>query len=197
MKIVLASQSPRRKEYLEKMGVEFDVLPATKDEIINPELTYSQVAIDLSKQKALEVFEKTKHLGNRLVIGSDTTVVYQGEIMGKPKDIQDARRMLEKLRASQHEVFTGLFVIIEKNGKIIEYSAADQVGVWFKNYSSELVEKYLKTGEPIGKAGAYMMQGIGGNFVEKINGHPASVIGLPVPRLYEIFEKENISFLNF
>lgn len=197
MKIILASQSPRRREYLEKMGVKFEILPATKDEIIKPDLNYLEVAIDISKQKTLEVFEKTADLGDRLIIGSDTTVVYDGEIMGKPKDDADAKRMLKKLRASHHEVYTGLFVLVSRNGKNTEYSAADKVEVWFKNYSDLLIDKYVATGEPIGKAGAYMIQGIGGTLVEKITGHPASVIGLPVPRLYEIFEKENIEMLNF
>lgn len=197
MKIILASQSPRRKEYLEKMGVKFEIMPSKKDEIIKPNLSYLEVAMDISKQKAHEIKEATKHLGNRLIIGSDTTVVYDGEIMGKPKDDQDAKRMLEKLSGTHHEVYTGLCVLaIDENGER-EYLTADRVEVVFKKYSDEVVEKYVKTKEPIGKAGAYMMQGIGGTLVEEIHGHPASVIGLPVPRLYEIFEKENISFLNF
>lgn len=195
MKIILASQSPRRHEYLTKLGVKFDIIPAEGDEIINPNLTYEQIAVDISTQKALEVFAKTS--GDRLVIGSDTTVVYDGEVMGKPKDEADARRMLKKLNGSHHQAYTGLCIIIERAGKVTTHKAVDKIEVDFKQYSDELIEKYLATKEPFGKAGAYTIQGIGGALLEKIEGHPASIIGFPVPRIVEIFIKENIDFLNF
>lgn len=195
MKIILASQSPRRQEYLAKMGVKFEIIPAEKDEIINYNHSFEEIAIEVSRQKATEIFEKTT--GNRLVIGSDTTVVFDGEVMGKPKDESDARRMLKKLKGTHHQAYTGLCILIEKDGKITEHTAVDKIEVDFKNYSDELIEKYIKTKEPFGKAGAYTIQGIGGAFLEKISGHPASIIGLPVPRIVEIFIKENIDFLNF
>lgn len=197
MKIILASQSPRRKDFLTKMGVKFEIIPSTSEEIIKPNLTFEQIAIDVSKQKATEVFEKTTHLKDRMVIGSDTTVVLGNEIMGKPKNAEDAKRMLQILRGSHHQVYTGLCVIVERNGKVKTYECADKIEVYFKNYSDELIDKYIKTGEPMDKAGAYTIQGIGGALLEKIVGHPASVIGLPIPRLYEIFLNENIEFFNF
>lgn len=195
MKIILASQSPRRQEYLAKLGVKFDIIPAEKDEVVNYNHTYTEIAIEISKQKAYEVFEKTE--GDRLVIGSDTTVVFDGEVMGKPKDESDARRMLKKLNGTHHQAYTGLCILIERDGKVTEHTAVDKIEVDFKNYSDDLIEKYLATKEPFGKAGAYTIQGIGGAFLEKIDGHPASIIGLPVPRIVEIFLKENIEFLNF
>lgn len=197
MKIILASQSPRRQEYLAKMGVKFDIIPAQKDEIVKPNLTFEEIAIDISAQKAYEIFEQTKDLGDRLVIGSDTTVVFDGEVMGKPKDEQDVRRMLKKLNGTHHQAYTGLCILIEKDKKITKHTAVDKIEVDFKQYSDELIEKYIATGEPFGKAGAYTIQGIGGAFLEKIEGHPASIIGFPVPRIVEIFIKENIDFLNF
>lgn len=197
MKIILASQSPRRKEILEKMGVKFEIIPSQSDEVINPELSFEQIAIEISKQKAKEVFNKTGHVKNRMVIGSDTTVALNNEIMGKPKDEEDARQMLQKLSGSYHQVYTGLCVIIQQDQQVRIYESADKVEVKFKNYSNQIVEKYIKTGEPFGKAGAYSIQGIGGVLAEKIEGHPSSIIGLPAPRLYEIFLKEDIDFLNF
>lgn len=197
MRVILASQSPRRKEFLEKMGVKFEVITADCEEVIKLNLTYYEVAKDISKQKAQFVFEKTKHLGDRLIIGSDTTVVYGGEIMGKPKNKADALNMLKKLNGNKHYVYTGLCVIVERNGKVKQYLTADKVTVYFKNISEELLEKYVNTGEPMDKAGSYMLQGRAGNLINKISGHPASVVGLPIHKLFDILQKEEIEVFNF
>ncbi len=197
MKIILASQSPRRKEYLTRMGVKFQIIPALKDEVIKPGKSFEEIAIDLSNQKTVEVFERTSHLGTRMVIGSDTTVVLNEEIMGKPTSKSEAKQMLQKLSGTHHQVYTGLSVIVQKDNQQKTYTYVDKIEVYFKKYADGLIDKYISTGEPMDKAGAYSIQGIGGVLVESIKGHPASIVGLPVPRLYEIFKQENIDFLNF
>lgn len=195
MKIILASQSPRRKQFLELMGVEFEVMIATSEEKVDKALSFENIVKMLASQKAEEIFGKTN--GDRLVIGSDTIVVCNNEILGKPKDILDAKKMLKKISGNTHTVFTGLCVIIEKDGikKIhLDYEQAD---VTICSLSDELIDKYIQTGEPMDKAGSYALQGIGGNFITNIKGNPACIIGLPTNKLFKIFLQENVETLNF
>lgn len=197
MRIILASQSPRRKQLLERMGVKFEVIPAQGEEIVDDRLSYGDIVINIAKEKAKEVLEKTNVAEDTMIIASDTIVVYDDEICGKPKDEQDAKRMLKMFSDSYHEVFTGLYVLIIKDNVQTDYAEFDKVGVFSREVSDEMIDKYIKSGEPMGKAGAYTIQGIGANFIEKIYGPQASVTGLPVGRLYDIFVKEKINFFNF
>lgn len=195
MKIILASQSPRRKHFLTQMGVEFEIIPPQNDEVVNPNLSYGHIVQDIAKQKAYEVFHKTQ--GDRLIIGSDTLVAYQGKILGKPKTEVEAKEMLTMLSGSHHYAYTGLCVLIERNGQCTEYNDFDEIEVFFKHIPEFIIDRYIATKEPMDKAGAYTISGIGGNFLEKIHGNPSSIVGLPVEKLFDIFLKENVSFFEF
>lgn len=195
MKIILASQSPRRKQLLSLIGVDFEIIPATGEEIVKNNLSFGEIVTEIAKEKAKEVFQKTS--GDRVIIASDTVVVYNNEIMGKPKDEQDARRMLRSLRGSKHFAYTGLSVFVEKNGVLTQHNNFDEIEVFFKDYSDEIIEKYIASGEPMDKAGAYTIQGIGAILLKKINGNPAAITGMSIEKIADIFTKENIPFLEF
>lgn len=195
MRIILASQSPRRKQFLTQMGVDFEIIVPKCQEQVDPNLSFGQIVEDISFQKAKEVFDQTS--GNRLVIGSDTIVVIDNKIMGKPKDKAQAKQMLMTLSGSHHHAYTGLCVLIERDGVTTKHTAFDQIEVFFKNMPEHIVDKYIATGEPMDKAGAYTIQGIGSVFIDKICGNPSAIVGLPVEKLYDIFLQENIDFLNF
>ena len=190
MKIILASASPRRKELLSSMGVEFETIVSDVEEKIDNKLNYKKMAEELSFQKAQNVFSSLQ--GDRLVIGSDTMVVYKNKIFGKPKNEEEAKKMLMQLSGKVHVVVTGLCVLINRAGEQIKYATHEVTKVYFKQLSEKDIETYIATGEPMDKAGAYAIQGISGKFVDKINGNYASVVGLPTNKLFDILKKENI-----
>ena len=142
MKIILASGSPRRKELLDLMRLNYEVLVSKKEEDMSQKLSIKNLAKNLSFQKAEDIFNQTS--GNRVVIGADSMVYYKDKIFGKPKDITDAFNMLKTLSNKWHNVITGLSVIIEKDGKIKKYSTFDITKVKFSNVSdSEIENIYL------------------------------------------------------
>ncbi|MEG6568967.1 Maf family protein [Thermoanaerobacterium thermosaccharolyticum] len=191
MKIVLASNSPRRREILSNIGLDFDVIPSniaeeTKEE--EPE----NIVMDLSRKKALCVAEKLDD--DSIVIGADTVVVIDGEILGKPKDKGEAFSMLRKLSGKWHKVYTGVSVVSLRNRKLInDYESTD---VYIKNLSDDMILNYIEKGECLDKAGSYAIQGYGSLIVERINGDYFNVVGLPISKLYDIFLNEfNINLL--
>lgn len=176
MKIILASASPRRRELLKNIFTEFEIMPADVDETLSEKIKAEDAARYLSRKKAEFIAEKYP---DALVIGSDTTVVTDGEILGKPDNKADARRMLNTLSGKTHKVITG--VCLCKNGNTRSFSETTEV-VFYKLSESE-IEEYLNGDEWRDKAGAYGIQGEAGFFVEKINGDYNNVVGLPVARL--------------
>ncbi|MBE0069593.1 Maf family protein [Thermoanaerobacterium thermosaccharolyticum] len=191
MKIVLASNSPRRREILSNIGLDFDVIPSniaeeTKEE--EPE----NIVMDLSRKKALCVAEKLDD--DSIVIGADTVVVIDGEILGKPTDKGEAFSMLRKLSGRWHKVYTGVSVVSLRNRKLInDYESTD---VYIKNLSDDMILNYIEKGECLDKAGSYAIQGYGSLIVERINGDYFNVVGLPISKLYDIFLNEfNINLL--
>lgn len=190
MKVILASKSPRRKELLSMMGVDFKVKVCEKPEILPPKTSIKDVPRILALQKAENIFEETK--GDRTVIGSDTIVTLNGVIYGKPNKEKTAYEMLKELSGKTHEVITGLAVIIERDKKKTTYSKSVVTKVTFKELSDSEINYYVNTHEPDDKAGAYGLQGIAGMFIEKIDGNMASVIGLPTCELYKILKKEGV-----
>lgn len=192
MKIILGSASPRRKELLSQLGVEFDIVTSDVEESLLPKGNYKKQSMHLSTIKAEDVFSRTKDLGDRIVIGSDTMVVYKGKLLGKPKDEQEAFNMLKMLSNKTHRVVSGLCVIVERNKEVIKYVLCDYALVKFNKISDEAIEEYIATGEPMDKAGAYAIQGGAAKFVKYIYGHNSTIIGLPVQKLYEILNKEGI-----
>ena len=188
MKVILASGSPRRKELLKMVVPEFEIKISEAEEILEEGVTPEEQATRLAYLKALNVFEQTK--GNRIVIGSDTMVVKNGKIYGKPSSKEKAKQMIKELLDGDrtHYVITGLSIIIEKDGKNQEYETFDKVKVYFNDMTDDEIEKWIETGKSMDKAGAYAMQEEFGVFVEKIEGNYSTVVGLPIHKVYEIIK---------
>lgn len=194
-RLILASGSPRRKELLEQIGAEFEILSAKGEEVITSDIP-SQVVMELSAQKAEEVagrYEKELGAGkaceeNRqtvVILGADTVVAYENKILGKPKDEADAVRMLQMLAGDTHSVFTGVTLLIEEAGKREKKTFFAETKVTMYPMSAEEIEAYVATGEPMDKAGAYGIQGKCAAYIERIEGDYNNVVGLPVSLVYQ------------
>lgn len=187
-KIILASQSPRRRELLTQIGLEFEVIPSTVEEVITSTDPVEAVQ-ELAQQKARDVAEKIQDRQKEqpyLVIGADTIVVYDGKMLGKPADRTDAVRMLTMLQGKVHSVYTGVALLTGEK----EIIFAEETKVHMCPMSREEIEWYVSTGEPMDKAGAYGIQGMCARFIEKIQGDYNNVVGLPVGRIYQEMKKE-------
>ena len=176
-KIILASASPRRRELLAQVGIEFDVVPSNAQEEVLPNETPEAHVKRLSLDKAREVAGR-KDVNGRWFIGSDTVVVRDGEILGKPCDDEDATRMLRSLSGRSHRVWSGYAIVDRCNGT--EEAAACVTEVTFKELTDDEIAGYIASGEPLDKAGSYAIQGIGMFMVSAINGSYPNVVGLPV-----------------
>lgn len=176
--MILASQSPRRRELLSLITADFRVIPAKGEEILPDGIAPSEAVVLLSRQKAAEIYREYK---NETIIASDTVVAIDGKILGKPTDEADAAAMLRLLSGRTHSVFTGVCIIAPDGS---EKSFAEETTVEFWPLSDELIEDYVKSGEPMDKAGAYGIQDSGALLVKRINGDYYNVMGLPVGRLY-------------
>lgn len=175
--IILASASPRRRELLSQIGINFQVVPSSADETLLSNETPEAHTIRLSCDKALEVANRPGQNG-RWFIGSDTVVVRDEEILGKPADAAAAVRMLTSLSGRSHRVISGYAVYDRKSRRTL--SAAVTTRVFFKNLTSREIDGYIATGEPFDKAGSYAIQGIGSFMVPKIEGSYTNVVGLPL-----------------
>ncbi len=172
--MILASQSPRRRELLQYITKDFEVRVSDADETLPDGITPDGAVVMLSQIKARPFAQ-----AGDTVIGADTVVAIDGEILGKPADKADAARMLRRLSGKTHSVFTGVTVI--KNGA--EHSFCSETKVTFYPLSDAEINRYIATGEPMDKAGAYGIQGYGSLLVERIDGDYFNVVGLPVSRL--------------
>ena len=177
MKIVLASQSPRRKELLGRMGLEFVTQASKIDESAFDGLEAWELVATLSREKAQWIARQLD--GETLVIGADTVVVRDGAALGKPKDVEDAVAMLLSLSGRDHQVCTGVTVC--RGDRVL--TQVEETQVTFRDLTEAEVRQYVSTGEPMDKAGAYGIQGLGGLLVEGIRGDYFNVVGLPVCRL--------------
>lgn len=180
MKIVLASQSPRRRELLGKMGLEFTTKAPEIDETALSGLPARQLVEALSREKAL--WAARQEDPEAIVIGSDTVVVRDGEILGKPASPAQAEEMLASLSGRSHEVCTGITVC--QGDRVV--SQVEVTQVTFRTLTPQEIARYVRTGEPMDKAGAYGIQGLGALLVEGIQGDYSAVVGLPVCRLGRI-----------
>lgn len=182
--IILASTSPRRKQLLEQMGLEFTVVPSNVEEILNPALSPRQQVEALSRQKAEAV---AKQYSDAIIIGADSMVALGDEVFGKPKDAQDARRMLKLLRGKMHRIATGFTLIdVAANRTIIK---SVETNVWFRKIDPAEISSYIEKEKPFDKAGAYGIQDRGSLFVEKIEGDYFGAVGLPVFTLAKELKK--------
>lgn len=186
MRIILASQSQRRKELLDLIKIKYDVIPSNVDEAFIEGLTLEEQSKRLAFIKAKNVFDTTS--GDRIIIGSDTLVEKDGKIYGKPKDEQDAKRMLEELRNGKHNVITSLAVLAEKDGKYFEYVDYDIAKVYFKNIEEKEILEWIESGEALDKAGAYAIQSSFAVFIDRIEGNYNTVMGLPIHKLYDVLK---------
>lgn len=191
MKIVLASASPRRRELLEMLRVKnLEIVPARGPEEPHPELGPEALVMELSRHKAAEV--SAAYRGeDAAVIGADTVVALDGEILGKPKDAPDARRMLSALSGRSHAVYTGVTVI---RGDTV-LSRAERTRVWFRSLSGDEIARYVASGEPMDKAGAYGAQGLASLFVERLDGDFFNVMGLPLCLLGKLLKELGVELL--
>ncbi|HCD09707.1 MAG TPA: septum formation inhibitor Maf [Thermoanaerobacter sp.] len=185
MKIVLASKSPRRRELLSNLGLDFEVIESNVEEFSN-EKHPSRYVMDLSFNKAMSVAKKLKE--EAIVIGADTIVVIEDKVLGKPKDRDEAFIMLKNLQGRVHTVYTGITIVRTKDFKYV--SDFEETKVWIKKLEDEEIFNYIDTGEGYDKAGAYAIQGFGALIVEKIVGDYFNVVGLPISKLFDILKRE-------
>ncbi len=188
MKLILASASPRRAALLKQAGIPHRVILSDlqveeRTELINP----AESAVYLALQKAQRV---AAVLREGIVLGADTVVYHRGELLGKPADRNEARRMLHRLSGGRHSVFTGLALVDARTNK--QESVFAETRVWMRALEDELIDAYVATGEPMGKAGAYAIQGKAAVFVERIEGCYFNVVGLPLYQLFLLLSRMEI-----
>jgi septum formation protein len=195
VKLILASSSPRRAQILRDAGFDFTIQPANVDESLEPGEAVEAYVARIAQAKAHAVAGRALADGTpAIVIAADTVVLAGKQILPKPKDADDARRMLRLLNATMHEVLTGLFVIRAYDG--ISFAHLERTRVEFTRISDIDIDAYIQTKEPFDKAGAYGIQGIGGRFVRKVDGCYFNVMGLPLSRLWEILRQMRWEDLN-
>jgi len=191
-KVILASASPRRSELLKLVIPEFEVVPSDFDEdSMRPGETPEQHVLQAALEKAREVARKRRCA---LVIGADTVVVVDVDVLGKPRDEDDARRMLHMLSGRGHFVYTGLAVVTRDDEECCA-TGCERTEVRFRPLPHDLIDRYIATGEPMDKAGAYAIQGRGCVLVESIEGCYFNVVGLPLYRLSRLLEEFGVEVL--
>lgn len=193
--VILASSSPRRREILEQVGIKFEVIPSQKEEVITKSKP-EEIVIDLASMKANDVLDMIND--SCIIIGADTIVAHNDKVMGKPKDAEEAKEMIQELQGKHHEVYTGVSVIINEYDEQNELQTREicfyeKTKVYVSTMSEEEIQSYIETKEPFDKAGAYAIQGRFATFIRKIEGDYFNVVGLPIAKIYEVLSKEGIS----
>ena len=190
-RIILASGSPRRKELFEQIGVKFEIKTSEKEEIItssNPK----DVVKELSFMKAQDVAEGIE--GPAIVIGADTVVAYDGKILGKPKDKEDAVRMISSFAGDEHFVYTGVCILIkEADGSVREISFAEGTKVFVYGMTEQEILNYVESKEPMDKAGAYAIQGRFAPYIKEIEGDYYNIVGFPIAGIYQRLKEAGIN----
>ncbi len=189
-KIILASASTRRHEILKLTGLKFSVCPSAYEEDLNLSLRPRELARHLSRKKAEAVANKYK---DTIIIAADTFIVFKNKLLGKPHNEKDAEKMLRMLNGKAHSVITGFTIIDTGSNKILSRSV--ETKVYFKKLTREEISAYVRSKEPLDKAGAYAVQGLGAVFIEKIEGDFFNVMGLPIFTLTGSLEKFGIYVL--
>ncbi len=189
-KIILASGSPRRKTLLKQIGLQFEIEKSGYEEKINMKMEPHELVKKMSLKKAQSVSKNHK---NAIIIAADTLVAFRGQLIGKPKTAEDAKEILGKLSGKSHSIITGFTIMDSYSGKTVTRSV--ETKVWFKKLSQKEIDDYVKTGEPLDKAGAYGIQELGGIFIHKIEGDYYNVVGLPLYLLAEELKKFGVFIL--
>ncbi len=187
-KIMLASGSPRRRDLLQTIGIDFDICLCEVDETQSgkPEIVVQQLAIKKAQAASYT------HPG-RIILAADTLVYANGNSLGKPKDASEAFNMLKLLQGTWHQVFTGICLIVDDNKNY--KTAVEMTRVQFVSLEDAEISAYIKSGEPFGKAGAYAIQGIAGMFISRIEGSYSNVVGLPLHVIKTLLEEARIKLL--
>ncbi|TMW71589.1 Maf family protein [Alteribacter natronophilus] len=186
-RLILASQSPRRKELLEQAHIPFQTISSNVEEWTDPALSPGELVVSLAEQKAEAVFrDHPEHV----VLGSDTVVAIDGDVLGKPVDADDARSMLKRLSGTSHSVYTGVAVLADGKRKTF-YEKAD---VYFYPLSDEEIDTYINSGEPFDKAGSYGIQGLGAVLVERISGDYFAIVGLPLAGTVRVLKEFGVNW---
>lgn len=188
--LILASASPRRVELLKQIGLVFKIMPPNIQEDIAPGMNAEDIVMELSRRKAIDVAKKVKK--DSLVVGADTIVV-KDKVLGKPKDESEAYSMLKELQNSWHNVITGVSIFDNRNLNCI--TSFEKTQVKMRPLTDDTIKAYIKTGEPLDKAGAYGIQGIGALLIESINGCYFNVVGLPLAKLDAMMKNMGIRVL--
>ncbi len=188
--IILASASPRRKELLERIGLRFEIEPSNYEEDIHSGAEPHELAQKISLKKAEIVAVKHK---NTIVIAADTFIVFNGQILGKPRTEDEARKMLETLNGKSHSVITGFSII--DTGKNKTLSRAVETRIYIRKLTSAEINAYVRSKEPLDKAGAYAIQGLGAAIVERIEGDYFNVVGLPLSALAGSLKEFGVNIL--
>lgn len=189
-KIILASASPRRAELLKQIGVEFELVSSQAEERPHPDETPADYTMRIARAKVIAV-ARNREAG--LVLGADTVVVLDGHLIGKPETVADARTMLRQLSGKWHAVLTGVALYdVETGHEVADY---EKTLVKFAQLSDAEIDWYVRTGEPMDKAGAYGIQGLGGLFIDEIAGNYYNVVGLPIPLVYRLARRLGYSFV--
>jgi septum formation protein len=183
-KIILASASPRRRELLEHIGITFEVIPSGIEEEARDGEEPREHVLRLSQLKAKKI---ARRYDGAVIVGADTIVVLDNEILNKPEDEQEAFDMLSRLSGREHRVFTGFCVLDASDGTM--QCEAVESKVRFKDLTPEEIRRYIKTGEPMDKAGAYAVQGKGSYMIKEIEGSYTNVVGLPLCELVEVLTR--------
>ena len=182
MKLILASNSPRRLELIKLLDMEYEAISPNIEEINDLSLSHEELVMDLAFQKALAVFKSKK---DDLVMGFDTLVIMDDLILGKPKSKEEAKHFLQILSGKTHRVLTGCAII--KKGYSKSFFTESSVTFW--DISNEEIDKYIETKEPLDKAGAYGIQDHGARFVKQISGDYFTIVGFPISRIYQELKK--------
>ena len=197
-KIILASASPRRRELLAQIGLEFEVKVSNKEEVYTstkPQKIVEELALMKAENVASDLQAEGVELKNTIVIGADTIVVRDEEILGKPKNEDHAYEILLSLQGRAHEVYTGVAILSYNNAgekKIINHAVETKVHV--HEMSEEEIRGYIATGDPMDKAGAYAIQGLCAKFIKEIRGDYYNVVGMPISRLYQEVKNMGMSW---
>ena len=189
MKIILASKSSRRKELMDLLNMDYEIVVSNADETLEDGLTMEEQSKKLAYIKAKTVFDETQ--GDRIVIGADTLVYKDNKKYGKPGNSENAAKMLHELKNSVHQVCTGIAVLVQKDNtydEIVDYSTTS---IHIKDMTYNEIQEWLSTGKAFDKAGAYAIQEEFARFIDKIDGNYSSVVGLPIDKVYDVIKKFN------
>ena len=185
--IILASGSPRRRELLTQIGIEYEVIPSQKEEVITTTVPHILVQ-ELAKQKAEDIATNQKQEG-RIVLGADTVVAFDGEVMGKPGNEEEAFDMISKLQNNVHQVYTGVCVSFWNEEKVESHTFYEETEVYVYPMTETEIREYIATKDCMDKAGSYGIQGQFAAYIKGIKGDYNNVVGLPIGRVYQELKK--------